>query len=145
QDNSRVQMFPPNSTSDSDAVTVASVGGNGSAANQTDYSFGLTTDAGGNLYVADYGNARVLRFDINNSYTPSTEGTYTVTMTNANGCSASDTVIIEDAPAIFNVTGGGNFCSGSTGAAIGLSGSETGVNYQLKNGTANVGSPVAGT
>ena len=41
-------------------------------------------------------------------------------------------------PAPFNVTGG-------TGVAVGLDGSEIGVNYQLVNGTTNTGSPVPGT
>lgn len=44
-------------------------------------------------------------------------------------------------PIAYNVTGGG---SGTT-VPVGLSNSEIGVNYQLKNGTTNVGSPVAGT
>lgn len=46
---------------------------------------------------------------------------------------------------IFSVTGGGSYCSGGSGVAIGLSGSQVGVNYQLKNGATNIGSPVAGT
>lgn len=44
-------------------------------------------------------------------------------------------------PTAYNVTGGGT----GTSVAVGLSNSEVGVNYQLKNGTTNVGSPVAGT
>ena len=49
-------------------------------------------------------------------------------------------------PAAFNVTGGGSYCSGGSGVAVGLSGSQSGVNYQLVlNGSTNVGSPVAGT
>ncbi|MCX6913690.1 MAG: hypothetical protein NT167_11680, partial [Verrucomicrobia bacterium] len=51
-----------------------------------------------------------------------------------------------DPPAAFAVTGGGAYCSGGSGVAVGLSGSETGVNYQLyRDGTTAVGSPVAGT
>ena len=45
----------------------------------------------------------------------------------------------------FTVTGGGTICSGATGPAIGLSGSQSGLTYQLKNGAANVGSAKAGT
>ena len=48
--------------------------------------------------------------------------------------------------AAFAVTGGGAYCSGGSGVAVGLSGSETGVNYQLyRDDTTAVGSPVAGT
>jgi hypothetical protein len=49
------------------------------------------------------------------------------------------------APSLFSVTGGGGYCTGSAGVAVGLSNSEMGVTYQLKNGTNNVGSAVAGT
>jgi endonuclease I len=48
-------------------------------------------------------------------------------------------------PAAFDVTGGGSYCSGGSGVAVGLSGSETGINYQLLIDDVNSGSPVAGT
>jgi fibronectin-binding autotransporter adhesin len=48
-------------------------------------------------------------------------------------------------PTAFTVTGGGAYCSGGTGVAIGLSNSETGVQYQLILSAANDGSPVSGT
>ncbi|MBS1634530.1 MAG: hypothetical protein JST26_01320 [Bacteroidetes bacterium] len=48
-------------------------------------------------------------------------------------------------PSVFSVTGGGSYCSGGTGVAIGLNNSSTGVNYQLYRGATQVGSPVAGT
>lgn len=44
-------------------------------------------------------------------------------------------------PTAYNITGGG---TGST-IPVGVSNSEIGVSYQLKNGTTNVGSPIAGT
>jgi hypothetical protein len=44
----------------------------------------------------------------------------------------------------YNVTGGGTTCTGS-GLAVGLSNSQVGVSYQLKNGVTNVGSTVPGT
>ncbi len=47
-------------------------------------------------------------------------------------------------PVAFTVTGGGTGCE-NTGVAVGLSGSQVGISYQLKNGATNVGSPVAGT
>jgi len=47
---------------------------------------------------------------------------------------------------VYNVTGGGSYCDGGAGVAIGLSNSETGVEYQLfRDGSTAVGSPVAGT
>ena len=83
----------------------------------------------------------------NPSITATTAGTYTVTITNALGCSVvgSNTAAPKAVPATYSVTGGGNVCQGGPGVAVGLSSSEIGVMYQLKNGTANVGTAVAGT
>ncbi len=76
-------------------------------------------------------------------------GTYTVVATTAGGCTnnmtGSATVTVNAVPAVFSVTGGGAYCSGGSGSVIGLSGSATGVNYQLYRGTTLVGSPVSGT
>ena len=44
----------------------------------------------------------------------------------------------------YTVSGGGAICPGGD-VLISLSGSQVGVNYQLKRGTTNIGSPVAGT
>ncbi|AYQ33760.1 GEVED domain-containing protein [Runella sp. SP2] len=49
------------------------------------------------------------------------------------------------APTAHTVTGGGSFCSGGTGVAVGLSGSQTGVSYQLKRDNTNVGAAITGT
>ncbi|NCI49352.1 choice-of-anchor D domain-containing protein, partial [Sediminibacterium roseum] len=77
---------------------------------------------------------------------PASTTTYTVTGTDANGCknTASSTITVNPLPTQFNVTGGGNACNGA-GVPVGLNGSETGVRYQLRNGSTNVGSPVNGT
>jgi len=48
------------------------------------------------------------------------------------------------APTAFTVTGGGSYCFGGPGVAVGLSGSESGVNYQLFNGASAVGTAIAG-
>jgi hypothetical protein len=48
-------------------------------------------------------------------------------------------------PTAFTVTGGGTRCSDGPGLAIGLSGSQLGINYQLKRDGSNEGSPLAGT
>ena len=49
------------------------------------------------------------------------------------------------APTAFSVTGGGSYCFGGAGVAVGLAGSEIGASYQLFNGVIPVGSPVTGT
>lgn len=79
-----------------------------------------------------------------------TSGTYTVMATNntttcAVAMSGSSTVVVNPAPSSFSMTGGGNYCPGTAGVAVGLGGSETGVSYQLYVGSSSVGSPVAGT
>ncbi len=77
-------------------------------------------------------------------------GTYTVTAVNtttlcANVMSGSVTVTVVSTPAVYAVTGGGSYCSGGTGVAIGLSNSQIGVSYQLYNGATLVGTAVSGT
>ena len=53
------------------------------------------------------------------------------------------TTIIQ--PKLQNVTGGGSYCDGGSGLAVGLSSSETGVNYQLVLNGINTGNKMAGT
>jgi hypothetical protein len=84
------------------------------------------------------------------AFTATTPGTYTITYTVTDGISAicSDQIVINvvPKPTAYMVTGGGAYCSGGTGTAVGLSGSDPGVNYQLLcNGTPVSGGFIAGT
>jgi len=77
-------------------------------------------------------------------------GVYTVVATDdATGCvknmSGSATVGVYSLPTVYNITGGGNYCAGSTGVHIGLDGTSTGVRYQLYNTGGPVGSAMSGT
>ena len=78
-------------------------------------------------------------------------GTYTVVASNAvaQSCSVNMTgnaiIIIDPIPTVYDVTGGGSFCSGGTGVAVGLSGSQVNVNYQLQLDNVNSGASVPGT
>jgi autotransporter-associated beta strand protein len=69
--------------------------------------------------------------------------------TTATGLTAFGDFMLAEAgcvnPTAFTVTGGGAYCSGGTGVVIGLSNSETGVQYQLILSATNNGSPVSGT
>lgn len=82
--------------------------------------------------------------------TPSSSSTavYYVSANN-NGClSTSRTAVVATVnplPAVYTVTGGGSTCSNGTGVVIGLSGSQSGVSYQLKLSGSNVGTAVSGT
>ena len=74
---------------------------------------------------------------------------YAATYEIATGCESARVAVpvtVNAIPALFAVTGGGTHCTGDlTGVAVGLSGSESGTNYQLKWNGSNVGSPVPGT
>ena len=79
-----------------------------------------------------------------------TTGSYTVMATNTfttctNTMSGTATVGINPLPLTYTITGGGSYCAGGAGVHINLSGSNTGVTYQLVKGTTPVGAPVAGT
>jgi PKD repeat protein len=78
--------------------------------------------------------------------TPSVTTIYTVTLNDGfNNASNSVTVTVNPLPALFSMTGGGEYCSGGTGVPVGLSGSETGILYQLLKNLSPVGGPLAGT
>jgi hypothetical protein len=55
------------------------------------------------------------------------------------------TYILCTPPTIYSVIGSGGYCSGDAGRNVGLSNSETTVNYQLKLNGTNTGSPISGT
>ncbi len=79
-----------------------------------------------------------------------TPGVYTVVATNTttscqNNMTSSATVTVTVLPTVYNMTGGGGFCAGGSGVAVGLNGSQTGVDYQLYNGSTPIGAPIAGT
>ncbi len=62
------------------------------------------------------------------------------------GVGAAADFIVRVCPSKFNVTGGGTFCANDTGVAVGLDGSQTGMNYQLiRDGITNVGAAIPGT
>lgn len=83
---------------------------------------------------------------LSNPSAVATSGTYYIKADNG-GCTLIMPVVvtINALPTQFNVTGGGNYCSGGTGVVVGLSGSVTGVSYQLQLNSVNTGSAVAGT
>jgi GEVED domain/Secretion system C-terminal sorting domain len=76
-------------------------------------------------------------------------GTYTVVATNSgactNGMTGSANIVVNPLPVAYNVTGGGNYCAGTSGAHVTLDGSATGFTYQLYIGGSSVGLPIAGT
>jgi large repetitive protein len=80
----------------------------------------------------------------------SQNGTYTVIATNASttcNSTMNGSVIIGGGqpPAVYTITGGGNYCAGAGGLEVGLSNSETGVTYRLYLNNSIVGTFVNGT
>lgn len=65
------------------------------------------------------------------------------------GCASANstaaTITVNALPTAYTVTGGGSYCTGGTGVSVGLSNSQSGINYQLKLAGINTGSAVAGT
>jgi trimeric autotransporter adhesin len=72
-------------------------------------------------------------------------GTTVISYVLGTSCTSVKSITVNPLPTLFSITGGGSFCAGGTGVHIGLSGSITGVNYQLYNGASPVGGPIAGT
>lgn len=98
----------------------------------------LTAETGSN-YLWDDGQST-------QSITVSNTSTHSCVITCSNGCSAlTSQVVVTSNPELYTLSGGGSYCSGSIGPDVTLSGSQLNVNYQLKNNSVNVGSPVAGT
>lgn len=77
-------------------------------------------------------------------------GTYTVKSTNntsmcSRSMSGEATVTVKPLPALYNITGGGAYCSGGTGVPVGLNSSQTGISYKLFRGSTVIEASVAGT
>ncbi len=70
-------------------------------------------------------------------------GSVQITYALSTGCSKTRTINVNALPVVHAVTGGGNYCSGGTGVAIGLDASQVGISYELTNGTTTL--LVAGT
>jgi gliding motility-associated-like protein len=79
--------------------------------------------------------------------TPATSTNYKLTVTDSYGCKGTDDATINVSNiAAYNLTASAtSYCSGTSGVTLTLSGSEIGVNYQLKIGAVNIGSALAGT
>jgi RHS repeat-associated protein len=80
-------------------------------------------------------------------------GTYIYTIEATNTCvqtmAGSPTLTVNPLPSLYEVSGGGSFCSGGTGVPVSLLGSQptqSGVSvfYQLKTNNINIGAPLSG-
>ncbi len=69
------------------------------------------------------------------------DGSLVITYQLATGCYTTRPQVINPLPVLYSVTGGGAYCAGGTGVHVGLSGSQTGVYYQLYTGVVPTGDP----
>ncbi len=84
----------------------------------------------------------------NLNYTVTSSGTYYLRARTLDGtwsACASRSITVKHQPAVYSVSGNDYRCPDGDEVEIRLSGSQTGVNYQLKNGTTNVGASKHGT
>ncbi|MBK7213379.1 MAG: hypothetical protein IPH88_08845 [Bacteroidales bacterium] len=80
------------------------------------------------------------------SVSPIVNTVYTVVVDDGfNTATASVSVTVNLLPVQYLMTGGGEYCIGGSGVTVGLSGSQSGVNYQLYNNGNPVGAPISGT
>ena len=116
----------------------------GLSGSQTGVNYQLVRDSSINVGSAVAGTGSALNFG-----NQTASGTYTVVATSNGSCvsnmKGNAIVSVTPLPLLFNVTGGGAYCSGGAGLPVGLDGSQSGVSYQLKRNGSNVGSPVTGT
>lgn len=66
-------------------------------------------------------------------------GSVVITYALPTGCGKTRDIMVNALPATQNVTGGGSFCSGGAGVAIGLDNADAGVSYSLMLGSVNMG------
>jgi hypothetical protein len=139
----------------SGAQTV-SLGVSGTGITTGDYTLNNTTASSVTINIPDGMTTGTATFKVVDD--AAVEGTETATLTISSpsscialGSTTTQNITITDNdvactnPTAYNVTGTGSYCAGGTGVAVGLSGSEAGVTYQLMNGASTVGTPVNGT
>ena len=107
-----------------------------------------------NLLTAVLSQSTNLTYYESDATTPVTNNTavaggdYKVTYTDDKNCvsaPATLTATVNPQPTQFNVTGGGGYCDGEAGVAIGLSGSQKNVTYTLKFNGFDITPSFAGT
>ena len=81
--NNRIQKFPAGSTGATNAITIAGGNGQGNAPNQLSMPYGMYIDINKNLYIADAGNNRIIK------YAPDSTNGIIVAGGNGNGSAAN--------------------------------------------------------
>ena len=144
ENNSRIQKFPPNSTSATNGITVAGVAGfGGYAANKLWQPQGVYVDASSNIYIVDQGNDRIQKWlqpsaiGIDTSLLVTSLGPYSAKVKDTFGCiTSSDTIIQSIILAISNTSVTNTSCPGLSDGSITafVTGGTPGYTYNWSNG-----------
>ncbi|ELR72812.1 hypothetical protein C900_00773 [Fulvivirga imtechensis AK7] len=108
------------------------------------YSWTVTAPSG--ISGASSGNGNTIAQTLQNNNTSTATVTYTITPVE-NGCAGNSftaTIAVNPLPQVFQLSGGGNICTGET-ASITLSGSQTGTTYTLLRNGSTVVETMTGT
>lgn len=103
-------------------------------------SYSWTVSSNPNITGASAGSGATINQTLTN--TSATQQLVTFTVTPSNGCTGQPInvpVTVDPQPTVFNVSGGGIYCSGGAGVAITLSNSQPGVTYELYNNNSPTG------
>lgn len=129
--------------------------GQADVCNSNIYNYSVPEVTYGTTYIWELSpaNAGTLTYDMNEATLATSNawtGNFTLKVKVNNACGDSPwsdalagTVNVN--PAVFSLGGGGSICEGSNGVEITMSGSQTGVNYELYLDGASTGVVVAGT
>ena len=110
---------PDEICNDGSSVQLNATASGGNSAVQSDYTWSSTPSG----FTSGLQSPNVL---------PVVTTTYTVSVYDGfNTATHSVVVTVNPLPVLYNVTGGGEYCSGSLGVPVGLNGSDIGVSYQL--------------
>ncbi|MES2702625.1 MAG: Ig-like domain-containing protein [Bacteroidota bacterium] len=96
----------------------------------------LTSAPGGGGWTSS--NTAVATISATGAVTSTGAGNTSITYALPTGCMRSTTYTVNASPAVYTITGGGDYCEGGAGMRIGIDNSETGVNYALYFGSTHI-------
>lgn len=143
--NSRIQKFPPGSAGATNGITVAGGNGFGNAANQFNGPASVFVDPNGFMYVVDFQNERIQKWNnekIDTNYIATTAGSYTAIVTDSSGCSITTNPFLISpsiAPAITITDAWNTLCSGNGSFTANISNGGTAPHLQWQVNGINVG------
>ncbi|MDX2135551.1 MAG: T9SS type A sorting domain-containing protein [Saprospiraceae bacterium] len=115
-------------------------------ANDLALQWQVSTDGGMNF--SNINNANSATLMLNDVTTALNGNRYRLVVSENGACTTQSNaaqLTVRQTPTSFSVTGGGPYCAGGVGVAVGLEDSESGVSYQLKRNNSDTDTPENGT